>query len=132
MIPKLSITICALLDFVAGVLVGVVFDEIVGEGEGLGEMVGAGVDDVVGVGVAEGEAVGVGVDVGVGEEVGVGIGVGDGVGEGEGVGVGTGPTFVIVMVVTPASPVPWKSRPSGPTMKSRVVPDPGRAEPLMY
>ena len=82
----------------------------------------AGVGDglLVGAGEAVGEAVGAG--DGVGEAVGAGEGVGlaVGLGDGEGEAVGTVPTFVIVTLTTPASPGPWKSIPSGPTIKSRV------------
>jgi hypothetical protein len=75
---------------------------LVGVGEGVGEAVGAGdgVDEIVGAG----------------EGVGLGVGLGDGEGE----AVGTVPTFVIVTFTTPASPGPWKSMLSGPTIKSRV------------
>ena len=102
----------------------------VGEGNGVGDLVavGDGVGDVVGIGVWEAVGSGVGEGVGVGD----GVGVGEGVGVGDGVGVGTGPTFDIVIVVTPASPGPWNSRPSGPTIIRRVVPVPGSAEPFTY
>ena len=86
--------------------------------------------------------VGDGLLVREGDAVGVTVGAGDGVGEAEGVGVaegvrlglgeavGTVPTLVIVTFTTPASPGPWKSIVSGPTINSRVAALPGRTVPF--
>ena len=93
---------------------------------GVGNGLLAGAGEAVGEAVGAGD--GVGEAVGAGEGVGLSVGLGDGDGEGE--AVGTVPTFVIVTFTTPASPGPWKSIPSGPTIKSRVAVLPGRAVPF--